>query len=316
MPDQMVLAAPFTPFKADGSLNATADGVDALAAQAASFGVTTVWVPGSMGQFDALTVVERKALLEAWAPAAKKHGLYLIAHVGSTSIGDATELARHAHQIGAPAIATVPPYYERTSDVPTICKFLAAIGAAAPTLPLFYYHIPGMTGADIKVGELLRLAASNATDTAVPTLAGVKYVSDDLADWFDLVQTFNTTRALMFAPEPKLAHFGLGSGRGVILAEDFFAPTYLRMRAAYLARDHDHAAREQAFKFAASAVIHKYGGTEAERALYRAFPLTPDFQYGPPRLPKLPFQETNWAALHKELAALGFWDSLAPPHYH
>ena len=77
----MVLAAPYTPFTASGALNASAAAVDALAAQAASFGVTTVFVPGSMGQFDTLTVDERKALVAAWAPAAKRHGLFLIAHV-------------------------------------------------------------------------------------------------------------------------------------------------------------------------------------------------------------------------------------------
>ena len=70
--------------------------IDMLAAQAASFGVTTVWVPGSMGQFDELTVPERKQLLEAWVPAAKKHGLYLIAHVGSSVAQEGA-----AHPVGA-----------------------------------------------------------------------------------------------------------------------------------------------------------------------------------------------------------------------
>ena len=79
MPDHMVLSAPYTPTNSTGEgLNASAANIDRLAAQAAAFGVTTVWVPGSMGQFDALTIDERKALVEAWAPAAKKHGLYLV----------------------------------------------------------------------------------------------------------------------------------------------------------------------------------------------------------------------------------------------
>lgn len=272
MPEHMVLSAPFTPFLHNFSLNATKQGVNSLAAQAKAFGVTTVWVPGSMGQFDTLSIAERKQLLEAWVPAAKANGLYLIAHIGTSSTVQSAELAAHASALGAPAIATVPPYYERTTDVDSICAFLAAIGAAAPQLPLFYYHIPALTGASIKVGSLFRAAATPANASAsaprVPTLAGVKFVSTDFADWLDLVSEFNASRALMFAPEPKLASFALGFGRGTVLAEDFFAPTYLRMRQSFLRGDQASAVTEQQFKLAASAVISKYGGGSAERALY------------------------------------------------
>lgn len=45
---------------------------------------------------------------------------------------------------------------------------------------------------------------------------------------FLTVNAFNNTHALLFAPEPKLQSFATGIGRGAILAEDFYAPTYLR----------------------------------------------------------------------------------------
>jgi len=308
MPQHMVLHAPYTPFTANGTLNVTAANVEALAAQAASFGATTLWVPGSMGQFDTMTVDERKALVEAWVPAAKRHGLYLIAHVGSGSLGVAAELALHAAQAGAPAIGALPPFYESTIDVAAIAAFLGAVGKAAPHLPLFYYHIPSHTRADISVTDLFDLAA-----TMAPTLAGVKYVGSDQSDWFHLVQKYNTTRALLFAPEPKLSSFVLGLGRGTVLAEDFFAPTYLRMHQNFLRHNFAGARAEQAFKLAAFGVISKYGGAAAERALYRKFPLTKGFDFGPGRLPQQAFDEANWAPLEAGLDALGFWKTLAPP---
>ena len=95
MPSHMVLSASFTPFSSNGALNATAAAIDAIAAQAAAFGVTTVWVPGTMGQFDTLSIGERKTLIQAWVPAAKKHGLYLIAHVGTSSAVQSAERAFH-----------------------------------------------------------------------------------------------------------------------------------------------------------------------------------------------------------------------------
>ena len=311
MPQHMVLHAPFTPFTTEGKLklNCTVESIEALAAQAAAFGVTTVWVPGSMGQFDTMTLDERKALIQAWVPAAKKHGLYLIAHVGSTAIGDAVELAQHAQQVGAPALGSVPPYYETTQNAVTVASFLGRIGAAAPQLPLFYYHIPSLTRTLIKVGELF-----DAAVTAAPTLAGVKYVSSDASDWFDLVQRYNSSRALMYAPEPKLSSFGLGLGRGAVLAEDFFAPTYLRMHEHFLRGHHAAAAAEQHFKLNASNIMSEYGGSAAERSLYRAFPLTAGMVMGPGRLPQAPFEEANWPRLHAALEAIGFWKQLDPPH--
>ena len=95
--------------------------------------------------------------------------------------------------------------------------------------------------------------------------------------------------------------------------QDFFAPTYLRMKKHYLAHDAHAAAQEQAFKLAAGNIISKYGGASAERALYRAFPLTRGVNIGPPRLPKLPFNESSYSALASELKSIGFWQQLTPP---
>ena len=316
MPQDMVLSAPYIPFCHDGSLNVSSANVEALVANAAAFGVTTLWVPGSMAQFDTMSVAERKLVLERWVQAAHQHSMYVIAHVGSTSAMDAVELASHAAEVGADAIGAVPPFYERQFTVDTILDFLTPIVSAASALPFFYYHIPGMTGADVKMTDLFLAAAApvnvSSGEPRMRQLAGVKFVSSDLADWLALVEQFNDTRALMFAPEPKLASFAVGAGRGTILAEDFFAQTYLRMRTAFLTGDLAAARREQTFKLKASAVLSKYGGPAAERALYRRFTITSGFDYGPGRLPLKPFDEALWPELDKELDNLGFWDQLVP----
>ena len=228
MPTMMTLHAPFTPFKRDDarSLNATASNIDKLAAQAHAHGVTTIFVPGSMSQFETMTIAERKVLMSNWVTSGHKHNLYVILHVGSSVQAEAIELAKFAASTDADAIGSVPMYYESSSDVPTIVQFLKPIAAAAPNLPMFYYHLPGVTHADILVSTLLDAAA--APVTGIPTLCGVKWVGTNNADWFKMVTKYNATRALLFAPEPKLASFSLGMGRGVVLAEDFYAGTYLR----------------------------------------------------------------------------------------
>ena len=104
----------------------------------------------------------------------------------------------------------------------------------------------------------------------------------------------------------------LGTGRGTILAEDFFAATYVSMQRKFDAGDLAGARDEQDFKLQASAILSKYGGAAAERALYRRFPLM-NFDFGPPRLPARPFGESNWPKLEAELEAIGFWKQLWQP---
>ena len=80
MPENIILAAPYTPYKNDESrtLNATEENVYRLAKNAKRLGVNLVWVPGSMGQFQALSVDERKLLLEYWVKAGKDLDIYVL----------------------------------------------------------------------------------------------------------------------------------------------------------------------------------------------------------------------------------------------
>ena len=101
-----LIAAPFTPFNQDGSLALAT--VPAFAALLAHNGVSGAFVCGTTGEGCSLTNAERRSVAEAWR-AATPPQLALIVHVGHLSLGDARELARHAQEIGADAIATIAP---------------------------------------------------------------------------------------------------------------------------------------------------------------------------------------------------------------
>ena len=305
MPENVILSAPYTPYKNDElrTLNATEENIYLLAKNAKRLGVNLVWVPGSMGQFQALTVDERKTLLEYWVKAAKDLDIYVVAHVGSNCIQKSRELAAHAAAVGANSIASVPPFYlyePVTSDanIDIVLDYLKEISMAAPNLPFFYYHIvPNIFQQSIT--EFL----TDAT-TKFPHLIGIKWVKLNFADWFASVRQYNKTHALLFAPEPKIASFSLGSGRGVVLAEDFYAPTYLNMQNLYYKNEQDAASAEQEWKYNAEAIFGKYGGTAAKRVTYEKFI---GFDMGPSRRPLLPFVG-NKEELFNELDGIGFFN--------
>ena len=58
-----------------------------------------------------------------------------------------------------------------------------------------------------------------------------------------------------------------------------------------------------------SAVFSKYGGSAAERAIYRVIN---GQDLGPPRWPATPFNDADLPALQKELDGLGFFQQRPP----
>ena len=124
-----------------------------------------------------------------------------------------------------------------------------------PELPFFYYHIPGITRTEISILELLETAEAAGFEQ-LASRGGVKFVWDDYSDFLSSANwvaegnaagTRNPT--ILFAPEPKLQGFALQTPyAGAVLAEDFYAPTYIRMRSAYDAGDAAAAIAEQNWK--------------------------------------------------------------------
>eukprot|EP01050_Picozoa_sp_SAG11_P017267 SAG11_NODE_2471_length_3319_cov_3.418634_3_plen_184_part_00 len=133
LPDWLTMAAPFTPFFANGSVN-TGAVLPIAKLFKERLGITAVWVMGAQnacaaaagpradtgvlagagmrGQFDAMTVPQRKLVAEAWVAAGKATGLWTMIQCGAAAIGEAVELAAHAESIGADAIGSLGPFEE------------------------------------------------------------------------------------------------------------------------------------------------------------------------------------------------------------
>lgn len=102
-----------------------------------------------------LSVVERKAIAEAWVASGKTHGVTIINHIGANSITDVKELAAHAAASGCAAISAMPPFFFKPPTARVLALWLKEVGAAAPGLPLYYYYFPDITGVTIDPHALL-----------------------------------------------------------------------------------------------------------------------------------------------------------------
>jgi len=164
----MVVAA-FTPYTTEGTLNMTV-----IPQQADYFrrtGVRAVLVGGTTGDSVSLTLSERKALVEEWAPAARASGLTLLVHVGAEALGDVEDLTKHAERSGASGLVCMPTTFFKPATPEAAATWLQRVGASAPRLPLYYYHIPSMTGVLFQMVSLV----DAIEQVGVPTFAGVKY---------------------------------------------------------------------------------------------------------------------------------------------
>ncbi len=163
-----------TPFKADGTLYE--DGIRKIVNFLIEKGVSGLFICGTYGTGPAMTTDERKKAAEIIMDAAKGK-VKIIAHVGSSNVDTIFELAKHAEDIGADAVATVPPFYY-AYDEDTIVNFFKEL-VSKVNIPVFVYNNPARSGNPITVRLLRRLVDVGVT--------GIKDSCFDLVRFYEFL---------------------------------------------------------------------------------------------------------------------------------
>ncbi|NQT85236.1 dihydrodipicolinate synthase family protein, partial [bacterium] len=292
-----LVAAPFTPMHADGSI--ALDKIEAQAHSLAASGVSGGFVCGTTGESLSLSVDERMQVMERWAKVAPD-GFHVIAHVGHNSLDACKTLAAHAQSQGVRAMGIMPPCFFRPAGIDGLVDWCAAVADAAPELPLYYYHIPSMTGVDVHVAEFLEAASDR-----IPSLAGVKFTYEDLLDLSRCIRCQDGRFDILFGrDEILLAGLALGAKGAVGSTYNFAAPIYLEVIAAFEAGDMARARVAQAKAADIIVALLRYGGTNAFKATMDLIGL----DLGPVRPPLVPLTDAQIDALRADLDALGFFD--------
>lgn len=296
-PIRGLVAATHTPFDAQGALNLAA--VEKQADHLLRNRVETVFIGGSTGESQSLTVVERLALAQRWLEASKGTPLRVIVHVGSNCLADSRTLAAQAQSLGALAISALAPSYFKPRDVDAWVACGAQIAAAAPGLPYYFYDIPALTNVHLSMPELLAVAAEH-----VPTLAGIKYTNPDLMAYQRCLRSHDGAFDVPWGlDECLLAALSLGASGAVGSTYNFAAPVSQTMLRSFEKGDLA-AAREDQFR--AVRLIHVlqgYGYLGAAKALMTMLGV----DVGPVRLPLVALNAEQTARLRADLDRLGFF---------
>jgi dihydrodipicolinate synthase/N-acetylneuraminate lyase len=156
MPELIVAAA--TPLRHGGE-RLDLDAIGPYVAFLESHGADGVFACGTTGEGVLLTLDERRGVAEAFRAAVNGR---LIVHAGAQTTADTVALASHAQQIGADAVAVIPPpYFILDADALT-AHMVAAARACAP-LPFYGYAFAPRSGypLSLEVVERVRNEVDN-----------------------------------------------------------------------------------------------------------------------------------------------------------
>lgn len=221
-----LIAAPPTAFRADGGIDLGA--VAPLARHLKSLGVVGVYVNGTTGEGMSLTTEEREKLAVEWRRALPG-GMKLFVHAGHNSPGDAARMARHAQAIGADAVAAMAPNFFKPDGVAGLVDWCAAVAAAAPGLPFYFYHMPAMSGVNVSVSEFLLRAADR-----IPNLSGVKFTFEAMHDFLASCRACGGRFDVLWGrDEMLLGALAMGAEGAVGSTYNAIAPLYLEMIEAF-----------------------------------------------------------------------------------
>lgn len=158
-----LITAAVTPLTDDGAA-VDIDAIGPYAAFLADHGADGVFACGTTGEGVYLSLDERRSVAAAFRAALD--GI-LVVHAGAQNTADTAALATHAAEIGADAVAVIPPPYFPLDDDALTAHFVAAARACAP-LPFYCYAFAPRSGYPLPVEVVRRIGAQ------VDNLAGLK----------------------------------------------------------------------------------------------------------------------------------------------
>jgi 4-hydroxy-tetrahydrodipicolinate synthase len=145
------LTALITPF-ADGALDEKA--FSALVDWQITEGTHGLVPVGTTGESPSVSHEEHRRVVEICVDVTAGR-VPVVAGAGSNSTAEAVSLARFAEEVGADAILSVVPYYNRPNQEGLFQHFSAV--AAATGLPVVLYSVPGRTVVDLTIETIARL---------------------------------------------------------------------------------------------------------------------------------------------------------------
>lgn len=187
-----------------------------------SNGADGMLILGSGGEFSHFSSEQRKQIAEFSLQHVAGRVPVLIG-IACASTAETIQLGKHAEKAGAQGVLVVNPYYAKLSEEARFTHYKRI--AEALNVPVFLYNFPELTGQDIGLNVITRLARE------VPNIVGIKDTIDNISHTREIINQVHCFRPdfIIFSgyDEYLLDTLMLG-GHGGIPATFNFAPNITR----------------------------------------------------------------------------------------
>ena len=292
-----LIPAPHTPMLIDGQVN-----LSAIENQASLFrrnDIGAVYVCGTTGEGMSLTIEERLSVAQRWQDVAKGD-IKVLVNVGHTCLKDCRTLATHSAKAGVFAISAMPPFYFKPAALDDLVEFYAGIAEAAPSLPFYAYHTPGLTGVNFKMSQFLEVASKR-----IPNLVGIKFNHVDLMDYAQCRAFENGRYDILYGvDEVLLASLPYGTIGAIGSTYNYAAPLYYDLMQAYSHGEMERAKDLQDQSIKIVNILLKYNVLAAGKSIMKLIGI----DCGPVRLPVRNLTAQEMDQLRVDLESIGFFD--------
>lgn len=258
-----LIAAPFTPMHADGEINAGI--IERYHRLLTSNGVVGAFINGSSGEGVSTTVREKLIVAEAWAKANAGGRIKVISHLGGTCLRECIDLAKESEKMGLWAVSVTSPSYFKPANVKMLAEFFIRVAESVPGMPVYYYHIPVLTGGFFNMIDFVREVAPR-----VPNFAGIKYTHEDFMDFLSCLNYDGGKYDMLWGRDENfLPALILGARGAVGSTYNYAAPLYLKLTEAFDRNDQPAARALQQRSIDMITLLGKYGGIATGKAYMR-----------------------------------------------
>ncbi|MBS7622299.1 4-hydroxy-tetrahydrodipicolinate synthase [Candidatus Bathyarchaeota archaeon] len=234
-------------------------------------GVSALVPCGTTGEFQNLTLNERKRVLEVVVDHTNGR-VPVIAGTGSSGTKLTIEATQHAKDVGAAAALVVTPYYHKPADRGIYEHYRSL--AEAVDLPIILYNIPQATGVNLSWQMVEDLVE-------IPNVVGLKDSSGELRYMLSVLEKTGSRLSVLCGHDEVVLPALAAGASGMILASANFMPDLWVELYQAVKRGDLKTAREMQVKVQKISRIIVRSGPVGSKAALRMLGIDP----GPVRLP-------------------------------
>jgi len=230
LPPAALFPAMPVPFAPDGELDVA--GLGTLLRFVRDSGVDGAFLPGTTGEFTALTDEERATVIGEALSVFGPDGV--LAHVGAASARQAERLAAQAVALGATHLSAITPFYLPAGGR-ALVEYFRRVAAAGDGARIYAYLFHARTTTTVTPGQLAELAA-------IPGVVGAKISGEPTARIVEYLEAVPAGFSVLTGNNHEFGDVVRAGGAGCVSAVSSVFPQPFVALARALRADDDEAA--------------------------------------------------------------------------